>query len=101
MNGDISPMLGKVQLHSKTSLFEKLVGYVRPAAARTIPRTPETEDMYRLRDELSNTGVPIESANVIAREIFKLQGRVYVTEAALTTLVALPERVTRLETRKK
>ena len=95
MDGDIS--FSRLQL----SVFDKIKGYIRPQAARTIPRTPETEDMYRLRDELGNTGIPLEGANIIAREIFKLQGRVYVVEAALTTLVALPARVEKLEARKK
>ena len=94
MNGDISPMLGKLQLHSKTSLFEKLVGYVRPALARSIPRTPETEDLYRLRDEIANGGCPYDVASPIAREIFRLQQQAFVQEAAYT---ALFERVGKLE----
>lgn len=45
----------------------------------------ERPDLYRLRDEIANSGVPVASANVIARELYELKQRVTRLETASIT----------------
>lgn len=89
---DVSPEFGKQQ-----KFEQKIVGYKRNWGGEPIARTPQTENLFRMRSLIMDGGVPGDAAGAIAVELFYLQQQVTEFEAQAAQVIALEARVTELE----